>query len=183
MRDPQPQPGSEAASATLGVAIAVPQPHATVLRRWRRACGDPAADRIWPHVTLLPPTPVPLADWDRIEEHLATAARVVEPFSIHLSGTGTFRPTSPVVFVQVANGVAQCETLERAIRQGPLARELQFPYHPHVTVAQEVPDASLDLAYDGLAEFTARFAVTHFVLFSRTDDRRWEWRTEFLLGA
>ena len=170
-------------STTLGVAIAIPQPHATALTRWRRAVGDPAADLVWPHVTLLPPTPVELADWDRIEAHLAAAARAVEPFPMHLSGTGTFRPTSPVVFVQVASGVAQCETLERAIRSGPLSRDLQFPYHPHVTVAQDVPDAALDQAYEGLAEFVARFAVTHFVLFSRSDDRRWEWRTEFPLGG
>ena len=168
---------------TLGVAIAIPQPHATVLTRWRRTVGDPAADLVWPHVTLLPPTPVAVAGWDGVEAHLAAAARSVQPFAMHLSGTGTFRPTSPVVFVQVAKGVAECEVLERAIRRGPLARDLQFPYHPHVTVAQEVPGPALDQAYEGLAEFVARFAVTHFVLFSRNDDRRWEWRTEFPLGS
>lgn len=168
---------------TLGVAIAIPQPHATVLTRWRRTVGDPAADLVWPHVTLLPPTPVRAGEWDLIEEHLARAARSVKPFAMHLSGTGTFRPTSPVVFVQVAKGVAECEVLERAIRRGPLARDLQFPYHPHVTVAQEVPDPALDQAYEGMAEFVARFAVTHFVLFSRNEDRRWEWHTEFPLGG
>jgi 2'-5' RNA ligase len=168
---------------TLGVAVAIPQPHATVLTRWRRAVGDPAADLVWPHVTLLPPTPVESSAWDEIEAHLAKAARAVEPFTMHLAGTGTFRPTSPVVFVHVAKGVAQCEILERTIRQGPLARSLEFPYHPHVTVAQEVPDKALDEAYEGLADFVARFAVTHFVLFSRSDDRRWQWRTEFPLGG
>ncbi len=30
-----------------------------VLAGWRRRVRDPAADLIWPHVTLLPPTPVP----------------------------------------------------------------------------------------------------------------------------
>ncbi|MDT4944898.1 MAG: hypothetical protein QOH14_1631, partial [Pseudonocardiales bacterium] len=35
---------------TVGVAVAIPKPHATVLTNWRRRVGDPAADLIWPHV-------------------------------------------------------------------------------------------------------------------------------------
>jgi 2'-5' RNA ligase len=62
-------------------------------------------------------------------------------------------------------------------------RELDFPYHPHVTVAQGIDDAGLDEAYDGLAGFVARFTVNRFVLFSRDTDGRWEWRTEFPLGS
>ena len=167
---------------TLGVAIAIPQPHATVLTNWRRQVGDPAADLIWPHVTLLPPTPVPAAAMDEIHEHLTDAATGREPFIIHLAGTGTFRPTSPVVFIQIARGVSDCELLEKSIRSGPLDRELEFPYHPHVTVAQEIPDAGLDEAYEGLSGFVARFAVNAFVLFSRDPDRSWRWRSEYVLG-
>ncbi|MEO6885721.1 MAG: 2'-5' RNA ligase family protein [Jatrophihabitantaceae bacterium] len=167
----------------LGVALAIPQPHATILTNWRRQVGDPAADLIWPHVTLLPPTQVPAGAMDEIEAHLTVAARATGSFEMHLAGTGTFRPASPVVFVQVARGVADCERLEAAVRTGPLARGLEFPYHPHVTIAQEIDDAGLDQAYDGLAGFTARFPVTHFVLFSRDGQRRWKWRTEFALGA
>jgi 2'-5' RNA ligase len=168
---------------TIGVSVAIPQPHATVITNWRRGVGDPAADLIWPHVTLLPPTPVPVAKMEEVEAHLTTAASASSPFVMHLAGTGTFRPTSPVVFAQVSRGVASCERLERSIRRGPLARPLDFPYHPHVTVAQGVDDEALDRAYDGLAGFVARFPVTHFVLFAREDDGRWQWRTEFLLGG
>lgn len=167
----------------LGVAVAIPQPHATVLTNWRREVGDPAADLIWPHVTLLPPTPVLLEHMSDVEAHLSVAAATVDPFDMHLAGTGTFRPASPVVFVQVARGLAECELLERAVRIGPLDRELEFPYHPHVTVAQEVDDAALDTVYDGLAGYVARFPVNHFVLFSRDAEHRWHWRTEFPLGG
>jgi 2'-5' RNA ligase len=170
-------------TVTLGVAIAIPEPHATVLTNWRRRVGDPAADLIFPHVTLLPPTPVPVDELDKIEMHLADTAAAGVPFVMHLAGTGTFRPTSPVVFIQIARGVADCEVLEKAIRRGPLERELMFPYHPHVTVAHELDDASLDLAYEGLAGFVARFPVAGFGLFSRDPDERWRWRTEFPLGG
>jgi 2'-5' RNA ligase len=168
---------------TVGVAIAIPQPHASVLAKWRHEVGDPAADLVFPHVTLLPPTPVPGAQLADVEAHLAQAAAAHEPFLMHLAGTGTFRPMSQVVFIQVATGVAACEVLERDIRSGPLARELEFPYHPHVTVAMDIDDNRLDDAYEGLAGFVARFSVDNFVLFSRSTDGRWNWRREFPLGS
>jgi 2'-5' RNA ligase len=166
---------------TVGVAVAVPQPHATVLTTWRNRVGDTAAELTFPHVTLLPPTPVPAAEIGAVEEHLAAVADAGQPFMMHLAGTGTFRPTSPVVFIQISLGVSHCELLERAIRRGPLTRELDFPYHPHVTVAQDVADEALDEAYEGLSGFVARFPVSSFVLFSRGDDGVWTWHREFPL--
>jgi 2'-5' RNA ligase len=166
----------------LGVAIAIPAPHAAVLTSWRHRVSDPAADLVFPHVTLLPPTAVEPADLPDIEKHLEDVARHARPFVMHLAGTGTFRPTTPVVFVQVARGVGDCEELESSIRRGPLERELEFPYHPHVTIAHDIDDASLDAAYDGLAGFIARFEVSAFVLFSRDEQERWHWRREFPLG-
>lgn len=166
---------------TLGVAIAIPQPHAEVLSSWRRRVGDPAADLIFPHVTLLPPTPVDESSLAEVDAHLRAAAEARPPFVMHLAGTGTFRPTSPVVFAQVARGLADCEALEAAVRAGPLARELEYPYHPHVTIAQEVDDAALDSAYEGMAGFVARFTVERFVLFTRDCSGRWQWRCEFAL--
>jgi 2'-5' RNA ligase len=167
----------------VGVAIAIPQPHATALATWRRDVGDPAADLVFPHVTLLPPTAVPAHALPDVEAHLADAAAEHHPFVMHLSGTGTFRPVSPVVFIQIATGVSDCEVLESRIRRGVLARDLQFPYHPHVTVAQDIADDELDVAYDGLAGFIARFRVEGVVLFSRDPDGRWQWRKEFPLGG
>jgi 2'-5' RNA ligase len=87
------------------------------------------------------------------------------------------------VFVQIATGVSDCEVLESRIRRGVLARDLEFPYHPHVTVAQGIPDERLDEAYDGLSGFVARFQVDRLVLFSRDPDGRWQWRKEFPLGS
>jgi 2'-5' RNA ligase len=167
----------------LGVALAIPQPHATALTNWRRQVGDPAADLVFPHVTLLPPTAVAAAAMADVEAHLAAAAAAHRPFVMHLSGTGTFRPLSPVVFIQIATGVSDCEVLEREIRRGVLARDLEFPYHPHVTVAQGIADDRLDEAYDGLSGFVARFRVEGVVLFSRDPDGRWQWRKEFPLGG
>lgn len=178
------RPGSCALSdlLTLGVVIRIPQPHATVLTGWRHRIGDPMAAEIPPHVTLLPPTKIERGDLADIDKHLHEAAAASEPFPMHLLGTGTFRPLSPVVFIQVARGLAECEMLERAIRTGPLERDLEFPYHPHVTVAHHVSDEALDEAYDGLSDFVARFPVGSFQLFELQSDE-WVLDTEYQLGS
>lgn len=166
----------------LGVSIPIPDPHAATLSRWRETAGDPQAHLVPPHVTLLPPTVVDAADVPSIEAHLAQAARAVQPFAMHLSGTGTFRPISQVVFVQVAAGLAECEMLEARVRSGPAGRPLDFPYHPHVTVAQDVAAAALDVVYEGLSDFVARFGVGSFTMYERGTDGTWLPRRSFPLG-
>lgn len=167
----------------VGVVIDLPEPHATVVRNWRRRAGDPQADLVPPHVTLLPPTPVLRGELDRVVTHLSEVARREPPFSMHLSGTGTFRPLSQVVFVQVSSGVGECERLEAAIRCGPLDRAIDFPYHPHVTVAHDVDDAALDEVYSGLSDFVARFRADRFSLFTRSAEREWIVEHDFPLGG
>lgn len=171
------------ARINLGVAIPIPQPYADLLAGWRERVGDPEGKRVPPHVTLLPPTQVDAERMPEVERHLAAAATAAEPFEMHLSGTGTFRPVSDVVFVVVAAGIAQCEQLERRVRSGPLDRETRFPYHPHVTVAHDIDAAGLDAAYAGLAGFDARFPVPVFTMFEQGSDRVWQPRREFPLGT
>lgn len=167
----------------LGVAISVPAPWAQELSAWRERVGDPEGSRVPPHVTLLPPTRVRADRLAAIDEHLAAAAADCGPFEMHLSGTGTFRPVSDVVFVVVAAGIAQCEQLERRVRSGPLRRETRFPYHPHVTVAHDIPADGLDAAYEGLARFEARFEVAGFTAFEQGEGGVWLPRREFALSG
>ena len=68
----------------------------------------------------------------------------------------------------VARGIGNCELIANDVRRGPLARSLAFPYHPHVTVAHDVPSDMLELAYSGLAELSAEFRVEHFTEFEQT---------------
>jgi 2'-5' RNA ligase len=160
-------------AVTIGVAIPVPEPYAADLERWRADFGDPLAGAIPAHVTLLPPSVVPVDALDDVRKHLGAVAARHEPFELHLRGTGTFRPVSPVVFVQVAEGVAFCEQLERGVRSGVLARELSFYYHPHVTVAHHLDEVALDRAFDTLAAYEATFTVDSFSLYEHGDDGVW----------
>ncbi|WP_134764680.1 2'-5' RNA ligase family protein [Nocardioides sp. 1609] len=167
---------------TIGVAVAIPEPWATELQDYRTAVGDTTATMIPTHITLVPPTEVD-GDLSSIQAHLAEAAATVPAFEVHLRGTGTFRPVSPVVFVTLVEGISQCEQLADAVRRGPLEVDLDFPYHPHVTVAHHLDDVLLDRAFDELARFECEFTVTDFHLYVHDDEHGWQTSHDFALRA
>ena len=82
----------------IGIALQVPPPFGPQLQAARAGFGDPLAPHVPPHITLLGPTDV--ASLDPVVDHLATVAAAHRPFTVHLRGTGTFRPVS----VQVGDG-------------------------------------------------------------------------------
>ncbi len=167
----------------IGVLVALPEPARSSLDTWRRELGDPTASLIGAHVTLVAPIEVPADDIDAIEAHLATVALSTAPFNVRLAGTDTFRPTTPTVFVDVAEGRAEFTALARAINAGPLTHVPEFDYRPHVTIAHFVPDAVLDRAQQVLGDFTANFVVADFGLYVPDDDGRWQLRSTYDLGA
>jgi 2'-5' RNA ligase len=165
---------------TIGVAIAVPEPWAAELQRFRASFGDPLAEAIPTHVTLVPPTDVS-DSLEQIEQHLGEVASATPAFPLHLRGTATFRPTSPVVFIALAEGISSCELLAEAIRRGPLAQDLVYPYHPHVTVAHDLDEEALDLAFERLADYSCEFQVTAFHLYVHGADGVWRPERSFEL--
>jgi 2'-5' RNA ligase len=163
----------------IGVAFGLPEPYTSELQGWRERLGDPNAAQIPPHVTLLPPTALRTDDLAAVEEHLQGVASRHEPFVMHLRGSGTFRPVSPVVFVPLVQGISECERIEEEVRSGPLAREITFPYHPHVTVAHEVSEQQLDRAFEELGSYNARFRVWGFTMFEKGRDNVWRPQRDF----
>ncbi|PWI17600.1 phosphoesterase [Streptomyces sp. Act143] len=172
-------------TVTIGVSIAVPEPHGSQLQQLRAGFGDAAAHGIPTHVTLLPPTEVEEDALPAIEAHLTEVAASGRAFAMRLSGTGTFRPLSPVVFVQVAEGAEACAWLQKQVRDasGPVARELQFPYHPHVTVAHGIDEAAMDRAYEELADYEAQWPCTGFALYEQGADGVWRKLREYAFGG
>ncbi|MGW0819833.1 2'-5' RNA ligase family protein [Streptomyces sp. NPDC002845] len=172
-------------TVTIGVSIAVPEPHGSLLQERRVGFGDPAASGIPTHVTLLPPTEVDDSELPAIEAHLMEVAAAGRPFPMRLSGTGTFRPLSPVVFVQVVEGAEACTWLQKQVRDasGPVARELAFPYHPHVTVAHGIAEEAMDRAYEELSEYEAGWSCAGFALYEQGADGVWRRLKEFGFGG
>ncbi len=168
--------------SSVGVTIELPEPYGSELTAWRARLGDPSAEKIPPHITLLPPTAAPGDVLAKFVEHLAGVAAAHQPFRVRLLGTDTFRPISPVVFVAVIEGAEGCAQVQSDVRSGPIARELHFPYHPHVTVAHDLPEPQLDFALSALADYEAEFEAQGFALFERDRDGYWHPGREFTFG-
>jgi 2'-5' RNA ligase len=164
---------------TIGILLDIPEPYGSALRDRRASYGDPQAETVPTHVTLLPPTDVDAEVLPEIAEHLAKVADTTAPFRMLLAGTGTFLPVSPVVFVQISRGLAECEALEAKVRDGVLERELQFPYHPHVTVAHDLDEPRLEFAMRDLADYQAEFELDRLKLYEQCPDGTWRVLREF----
>jgi 2'-5' RNA ligase len=166
---------------TIGVSLAVPEPWGSRLQGFRVANGDLQGAAIPTHITLVPPVEVETEDLEHVERHLLDVAGRVPSYAVHLRGTGTFRPVSPVVFINLVEGISRTEQLADACRSGPLGRDLNYPYHPHVTVAHHPDDDRLDRAFDELADFDCTFPVTDFHLYMHDGDQGWMATRDFVL--
>jgi 2'-5' RNA ligase len=167
---------------TIGVAIPVPEPYGSELRERRAGFGDPLAETVPTHVTLIPPVEVREDELDDVCAALGRVSGEVAPYAMRLHGTGTFRPVSPVVFVAVTEGVADTGDLADRVRRALAVPEPEFPFHPHVTVAHHLEEAMLDRAHGELSGFACDFAVDHFALYHHEDGAGWVPQKAFLLG-
>ncbi|MGF9660274.1 2'-5' RNA ligase family protein [Arthrobacter crystallopoietes] len=170
-----------ARTGCVGVVIAVPEPMAGELESWRASFGDPLAAVIPPHITLVTTTPV--QDWEETARHVRRIARCQAPFRITLRGTGTFRPVSPVVFLRIAEGFDECVDLHGKLQSGPLQRDLEFSFHPHLTVAHDVSQAGMDAAEAKLADYASSFMVSSMGLYEHDQSGVWILREELSFDA
>ncbi len=166
---------------SIGVILGFPPEIAEELQRWRASFGDPMAATIPAHITLV--TTTMTRDWEAARRHVRAVARGQEPFTVTIAGTGSFRPVSPVVFLNVEDGFGECVNLHRRLQTGPLDRELPFAYHPHVTVAHDVAPESLDEAETVLRDYRASFPVASMGLYEHDDNGIWQLREELNFGT
>jgi 2'-5' RNA ligase len=163
------------------VILGVPTEIAEELQRWRASFGDPMAAVIPAHITLV--TTTMTQDWEATRNHVRNVASRQEPFNVTIAGTGSFRPVSPVVFLNVEDGFGDCVSLHQQLQAGPLERELPFAYHPHVTVAHDVAPESLDEAETALKDYRATFPVASMGLYEHDDNGIWQLREELDFGT
>ena len=171
--------GDVPACTGVGIVIGVPEPMATELRRARASFGDPLAGVIPAHITVV--TTTETSDWETMAAHVRKVAKDHAAFDVTLQGTATFRPVSPVVYVRLEQGYEECTALHKEMQSGPLARDLPFPYHPHVTVAHDVSDAGMDRAMHALRDYEARFTVRTVGLYEHDVSGLWKLREEVAL--
>ena len=153
----------------LGVIARLPEPLAIHVQAWRRALGDPAAERIEPHLTLVPPQTLAEDGLDQAAALLERAAAEAVPFLVELDGTATFLPDSAVAYLVVREGGPALAHLDAVLRAPPLDRRTH-PFQPHVTVVQDLPADRIEAAARELAGFRAAFPVRELALLREERD-------------
>lgn len=134
--------GRETRINSFALVLYLPGPLAELLDEIRH---DFAPDsRAKAHVTILPPRPLiefPGEDSGKAMADAMDQLRVrlqeFPPFKVDLGEIEIFEGTQ-VIYVSIQNGFSELERMHSALNTGRLAFQEPYPYHPHVTIAQEL---------------------------------------------
>ncbi len=97
------------------------------------------------HVSVLPPR-VLAGDWTEASNQARSLIEGWPPFDVELTDISIF-PATNVVYVEVGKGAAELVNMHRAMNRGALEFDEPFAYHPHITLAQEMPVDSVAAGY------------------------------------
>ena len=119
----------------FALVIYVPDPLGSFLDDLRRqlvpGCNPHA------HVSVLPPRPLAV-DWQVAGEQGRACAANWAPFDIVLDRLRIF-PVTNVIYLELGQGAPQMCRIHEAMNSQALEFHEPFEYHPHITLAQEIP--------------------------------------------
>lgn len=180
MSEQQTSPTVRPGRVYAGVVIRLPEPTGQELQDWRASFEDSPAAGVSPHITLM--ISESRGEWDRLVEHVRRVLAGWEPFHLEIHGTGTFRPVTPVVYLDVERGREQCLALHRALRGSGMDSASPFEYHPHVTLAHGLDDETLDRAQEMLRTYRAGFLVDRVHVYEGDEHGVWHVRETVRFG-
>lgn len=181
----QRRPAPEECLNVFALVIYIPDPLGRFLDDLRRELvpdSDPHA-----HVSVLPPRPLSVP-WQTASEDARFIIDRWQPFDVELTAIQVF-PVTHVVYLEVGAGEPELRDMYEAMNLTSLAFQEPFPYHPHVTVAQEIPQAGVPAAHE-IAERRWReyqgprhFRAERAVFVQNTIDNRWIDLADYSFGA
>jgi 2'-5' RNA ligase len=118
----------------------IPEPLAGFLDRLRQELVPNCFLRA--HVTILPPRPIsstPEAAWEIVR----TMAPSFAPFDVEMTHLEVF-PVSDVIHIGIGSGRQGMERMHDALNVGGLKFAEPYPYHPHITLAQDLKGDEVD---------------------------------------
>jgi 2'-5' RNA ligase len=129
------------------------------------------------HVSVLPPRPLAV-EWQQASEHVGALASAWTPFDVELTTVEIF-PVTNVIYIGVGAGTAELRGMHASTNRNSLAFDEPFVYHPHITLAQEIPQDRVsevqELAVRRWDEFrgSRQFRAQHAVLVQNTLSGCW----------
>jgi len=126
-------------------------------------------------------------DWRAVSESARSVMEAWEPFDIELTTVGLF-PGTDVVYIEVGQGAAELRKLHAVMNTGELAFNEPFLYHPHITLAQDLPPEGVAPAHERAirrwSEFTGSriFRAERTVFVQNTVEDCWVDLAEYPLG-
>lgn len=168
--------GSRSQTGLYAVVAYIPEPLGSFLNQLRAELVPGCLLRS--HLTILPPRRL-TAPQEVLSAELDRLASGSSAFEVALGEVETFDSTG-VIYLSLAAGREQVEQLHAALNHGVLFAEDQFPFHPHVTVAQNLGALPFD---EVLARARRRwqecrlprqFTVSELTLVRNADPACWE---------
>lgn len=102
--------------------------------------------RLRAHVTILPPRPV-FEETGKALEELRDHLRDFEPFEVRAGDVEMFSMTS-VVYVALASGFNRIRHIHDVLNSGALKFCEPYPFHPHLTLAQQMTPEQISGVYE-----------------------------------
>jgi hypothetical protein len=128
----------------FALVIYVPEPLGRFLDDLRRELAPGCNPHA--HVSVLPPRPLAV-EWQAASGQARALAEGWAPFDIELTGLQIF-PVTNVIYLEIGAGAADLRRMHAAMNTGALEFREPFPYHPHITLAQEISPAEVQSIHD-----------------------------------
>ncbi len=128
------------------------------------------------HVTLLPPRP--LADHAQALQQVQEYFAHVPPFELEVGALSVF-PETHVIYLEIGMGRQKLIDIHSELNCKAVNYCAPFPYHPHITLAQELPaervPESAEIARRAWSEFpySRRFPVQDLAFVQNTEQNTW----------
>lgn len=108
------------------------------------------------HVSVLPPRPLSV-EWQVAGEQVRACAGSWAPFEIALGRVRIF-PVTNVIYLELGEGATEMFRIHDAMNSQALEFAEPFAYHPHITLAQELPPAEVPAIQQRAQELWAGYA-------------------------
>jgi 2'-5' RNA ligase len=129
------------------------------------------------HVTILPPRPI-RGDGMTAGHSMRRRIESYAPFTIEINDIDVFAVTA-VVFAEIGIGRKDLRRIHEELNIGPVEYHEPYPYHPHITLAQNIDPKSVPEIYQLArrrwqeAGLPKRFIIDTMHFVQNTAGNRW----------